>query len=94
MCEQQGRETRLVTREARADRKKWGHKLGISPQGERAEPPPEEHRNKPSCNAVLAGCGSETEWEVLQVGCGNLISKDSEGISRECGLEPNEGVAL
>ena len=63
-------------------------------QREQAEPPPEGHRNEPSCNADLPGGRSETEWEILKVGCRNLTSSDGEGISRDCWLEPNEGVAL
>ena len=45
-----------------------------SPQGEeeQTEPPQKEHRHKLSCNADLVGCGSETEWEILKVGCGNV----------------------
>ena len=39
-----------------------------SPQGEQAEPPPQEHRNKPSCCADLACGGGETEWDILKVG--------------------------
>ena len=41
--------------------------------GETAESPPQERRNKPSSRADLAGCGGETEMDILDVGRGNLI---------------------
>ena len=53
-----------------------------------------EHKNRPRRCADLAGCGGKTEWDVPKVGCSNLISNGSFGISRDCRLEPNEGVAL
>ena len=31
---------------------------------------------------------------ILKVGCGNLISKESEGVSPNCWLEPAEEVSL
>ena len=37
-----------------------------------------EHRNKPSNHDDLAGCGGETEPDMLKVGCGSLITKASE----------------
>ena len=52
------------------------------------------NKNRPRRCADLAGCGGKTEWDVPKVGCSNLISNGSFGISTDCRLEPNEGVAL
>ena len=48
---------------------------------------------KPSSHADLAGCGGEAEWDIPKVGGGSLISKESEGVSTNCQLEPVEEVS-
>ena len=62
--------------------------------GETAESPPQERRNRRSSHANLAGCGGETGKDFPNVGCGNLIGKESEGVSTNCRLEPLEEVLL
>ena len=52
--------------------------------GETAEFTPEEHRNNPCSHADLAGCGGETEWDILDESCGELIGKEGEGVSVCC----------
>ena len=74
MWEQEGRGTRLAGREARADRRKSGHRLGIHRKANKLSGHQKSTETNPSCNADLAGCGSETEWANLKVGCGNLVS--------------------
>ena len=59
--------------------------------GETAESPPQKCRKRPSSHANLAGCGGETGKDIPKVDCGNLIGKESEGVSTNCGLEPLEG---
>ena len=54
-----------------------------SMSGKPDEPPPKEHRNTPSSHADPAGRGGETEWDIPKVGCGSLITKESEGSRHE-----------
>ena len=44
--------------------------------GETAESPPQERRNSPSSHVELAGCGSDTDRYIPEVGCGKLSSKE------------------
>ena len=65
-----------------------------SPPGETAEAPPRKHRDKPSSHTNLAGCGGDTERDILKVCCGKLVTKGNEGISTSCKLELVEEVLL
>ena len=62
--------------------------------GETAESPPQERRNSPCSHAELAGCGSDTEWDVPDVACCKLIGKEGEGVSACCVLFLEERVSL
>ena len=50
------------------------------------------NRNKPSSYADVTGSGGETKWDIPKVGCGNQVSKESEGVSTNWWLEPVEEV--
>ena len=62
--------------------------------GETAEAPPKKQRDKTSSHTHLAGGGGETEWDIPNVVCSNLISKEAEGVSTGCRLELVDGVSL
>ena len=42
--------------------------------------------NNPCSHADLPGCGGDTERDIPDAGCCNLISKEGEGISECCVL--------
>ena len=88
MWEQQGPE-----REARADRKKSGHRLGVHRKANKMT----RHQKSTETNQAAA-----PTWLAVQVRqngqtrkcCGNPISDDGDGFRREGWLMPNEGTAL
>ena len=58
-------------------------KVSTSVLGETEESAPKERRNYPGSHADLAGCEGETEWDIPDVGCCKLISKEGEGVSKK-----------
>ena len=66
-----------------------GHRQGARRQA-RAEAPPKKHRDKPGSHNLVGG-GGETAWGIPKVGCGKLISKESEGVSTRCRSELVDG---
>ena len=51
-------------------------KISDSMLGETAKSAPKERRNYPGSHADLAGCGSETEWDIP---CKVLLQAESQG---------------
>ena len=61
---------------------------------ETVESAPEECSNFFGIHADLAGCGDETDSDIPEVGCCNVIGKDGEGVSECCVLFLKERASL
>ena len=63
--------------------------------GKNADPAPQERRNYPGSHPVLGWLyGGESEWDIADVGCFQLIGMESEGVCECCLLFLKERAPL
>ena len=89
--ERQGWEVLPVAGEAQAVWVRARQRPGTRLLGETA---PQQRRDSLCSHADVAGCGGDTERDIRDVGCGKLISKESEGVSASCLLKSAEGIPV
>ena len=88
--EQQGCEVLLDAREAQVV---WMRTVQRSTTQSWVKVHNRHHKNaekNPCSHADVACCGGVTAWDIQDVGCGKLISKEGEGVSVCCLLKSVE----